>query len=471
MNLLFFRAPPFSGKTGFAQLLCQLLLQDCNRSVVFLRCNKLAESESISSLFEKTTNSTFDMFLERKEERVIILDEAQCSYTDISFWKTVVKNTLGNEFKGLRLVILSSFGSFNPYRQSLRDGTPIEVPCGNTFGLFESPSKVGLKLLRDEFNEMVDGSHFEDSKEIMWPLCSDHIGIASSLLRFLSDSFHGITPTVSSVQAALYSNKLLSDFTHRRGMPTLSSFNKIIQSYKLESEIAIIERMKAFMDRIASGKMLKASDDTRSPGSIDAIALLIKYGFLFEDITGYLHFASQMHLKVWLYSNREHKIEHFPSCTLEAFIIMAIKRMHSSRLVKYNQQNSNDGVRERQIQMELYSSIVSLLPHDYYCTPEWRTSDKKGYIDLVIQMGNILWFLELLVDGIGAQEHSQRFKDDGKYEPSLVPGSKYALIDFRQNIRPKRLKKDFLYVCFSDSFSTAKIKTPDRDDQEIDLLS
>ena len=470
MNLLFFRAPPYSGKTGFAQLFFQLLCEDSKRSVVFLRCNDLIENESVASLFLKKVGCSLGEFLDRKEERVVILDEGQCSYSDESFWCNVIKNTLGNSYGGLRFVVMTSFGSFNPYRTSIRDGTPIEVPPENTFGLL---GDVGLKLVLEEFEEMIEGSMFEESKEIIWALCSDHIGIASSLFRYLQDSFHAIRPTQGEVQSALYSIRLLNDLVNRRGMPSLFSFNKIIKAYKLENEVSIVQKMKETMDRIAVGEKLTSKGGAISPGTLDVVALLIKYGFLFEDKLGFLYFASQMHLKVWLNSNRMDILESIGSCTFEEFIVLAIKRMHSSRLVKFNEQNNNDGVRERQIQMELYSSIVSLLPRNVYVTPEWRTSNKKGYVDLVVvQKDKSLWFLELLVDGIDAKEHSERFEDGGKYHGSLTSNSKYAVIDFRQRVRPnqKRLKPNFLYVCFPTSFSNATIKTPGREDCEVYLL-
>ncbi|KAJ3337114.1 hypothetical protein HDU91_001573, partial [Kappamyces sp. JEL0680] len=70
--------------------------------------------------------------------------------------------------------------------------------------------------------------------------------------------------------------------------------------------------------------------------------------------------------------------------------------MHYSRLAKWNQKNDKERVRERQIQMGLYSATVSLLPKHIYVTPEWRTHDKHGFVDLVIDLEHKLWFLELL---------------------------------------------------------------------------
>ena len=110
-----------------------------------------------------------------------------------------------------------------------------------------------------------------------------------------------------------------------------------------------------------------------------------------------------------------------------------------------------------------------------YVTPEWRTSDKKGFVDLVIQFRNsanenIKWFLELLVDGVGSKEHSKRFEIGGKYRSSLIPNAQYALIDFRQNVGVRDYKNDFVYVGFSNSFEYATLKTAQYS-QTVSLLS
>jgi hypothetical protein len=100
-----------------------------------------------------------------------------------------------------------------------------------------------------------------------------------------------------------------------------------------------------------------------------------------------------------------------------------------------------------------------MLPKAAYVTPEWRTLNRKGYVDLVVEFNGVMWFLELLVGGIGAEEHSKRFRVGGKYSPSLIPGSQYALIDFRQNVKVRKEKDSFMYVSFSDGYRTARIKS------------
>jgi hypothetical protein len=91
-NVLFIKAPPFSGKTGLGQLFCQLLGQDPKRSVVFLSGQEMnIGTEDFSSFFGRIVGYSLDSFLDRPEERVMILDEAQCTYSDERFWKVIVK--------------------------------------------------------------------------------------------------------------------------------------------------------------------------------------------------------------------------------------------------------------------------------------------------------------------------------------------------------------------------------------------
>jgi hypothetical protein len=462
-NVLFIKAPPFSGKTGFAQLFCQLLGQDPKRSVVFLSGQEMKiGTEDFSSFFGRIVGYSLDRFLDRPEERVMILDEAQCTYSDERFWKVIVKQALnGSRFSGLRIVLLSSFGSFNPHRISVRDGTPIAIPKENNFGLYSSP---GLNLQFAEFQEMATGSAYEAYLEMIWKICSRHIGVASTVLKYLDSNLRSLgTISVNQVQSVLYSKGLLQTLAHDRGMPTFYSFTKLVAANGELSEEEVA-KMKDTLHSVAMGEIVQLPDETESPGETKAVELLVKCGFLFEDEKSVLSFASQMHLKVWLNSTRKDCVGWLDSISLFDFIALAIGRMHSARLSKFHQQNSGDAVCERQVQMEMYAAIVSLCPKNVYVTPEWRTSDKKGYIDLVVQFPNnqnqnTMWFLELLVDGVGAKEHSGRFKDAGKYQSSLGFNSQYALIDFRQNVAVRDIKDEFTYVCFSSSFEEAMLKS------------
>lgn len=153
----------------------------------------------------------------------------------------------------------------------------------------------------------------------------------------------------------------------------------------------------------------------------------------------------------------------------EDFVLACVKRMSASRLQSFATESSSSIARERQIQMELYSATTSCLPRDVLVTPEWRTGDGKGFIDLVIRGSSVLWFWELLVNGDRAVEHSDRSETGGKYYASVTGNSRYVLIDFRQNKGVRRQRLGFLYVSFVDSYSKALVSSVDKPDVSVDL--
>lgn len=187
--------------------------------------------------------------VEQLEERVMIVDGSQCSLSDEYFWKVVVKQALnGSRFPGLRIVLFSSFGSFNSYRISKREGTPIAIPSENSFGLYSSP---GLNLQFEEFKEMAVGTVCAPFLDIIWKLCSNHIGVASTILKYLDINLRSLgSISVNQLESTLYSKGLLQTLAHDRGMPTFSSFAKLVKSHSnlTDEEVA---KMKDILHRVA----------------------------------------------------------------------------------------------------------------------------------------------------------------------------------------------------------------------------
>ena len=471
-SLIFIKAPPCSGKTGFAQLLYNKLVSNENRSVVYLMGHKITKNEeNVEWLFENAAKYSIKEFMgKRTEERVIILDEAQCTYNDDSFWASV-KVAIGQGFgTNFRLILIAAYGSLNIGGSSYLRGTPLEIPTKHQFGLNDSIDKPGISLKFNEFEEMIKESPYAIRKDLIWTMCADHMGIASSILNYLDDKLKNLTLSegelVAEIERLLFSKELLLDTAGRRGMPTLNLFSEVISRRKdLHPEVA--RRLRTIMDRVAMGDIveLKEKDavtgdqSSNSPNTSNGITFLIAYGLLHLDPDSRLQFASQMHLKVWLHSSKNDSIplRHINTLTPETLIEAAVGRLSASRLSDLNSQNNAGGVRERQLQMMLYLAIISFLPNGIMVTPEWRTADKKGFVDLVIRNGTILWFFELLVDGIEAKEHEERFKAGGKYSDSLIGNAKYLLVDFRQKVYPRSFRPSFMYVQFSADYSQATI--------------
>ncbi|ORY37661.1 hypothetical protein BCR33DRAFT_742176 [Rhizoclosmatium globosum] len=454
LPVVFICGPPMSGKTGLAQLLTSELRQAKNRSVVFLRAQQSLEDEPVSAFFERKTQVSWTSFLAYKGERVLIVDEAQVMYDDINFWTDCVKSCLGGAYGELRMVLLSSFGCFE-------SGAPIQFPGGNTFSLMSTSDsenlnhsivKPSLSLKRAEFKEMANGTLLDT--ELGWNLCANHVGVAKEILQYVQQRFNNcqageVNP--AEVELLLRSRDLISHISKCRGMPLFMSVNAIIHNYNLNSETSA--KMTSVLESVADGKDMKVVDVANTLGGSAAIEVLTKHGFLFENEDGCLQFASQMHLKVWLESNRRDPTSFpFGFKQIDKFLAKAISRMSSSRLQAFRVENGNLRVRERQIQMELYRTIVTLLPISVLVTPEWQTSTKKGYLDLVVRFQGGCWFLELLVDGVNAGEHAERFTANRKYNSSLLPNSMYALIDFRESVTTCILKPNFSYVKFTPEY-------------------
>ncbi|KAL7999993.1 hypothetical protein Plhal703r1_c23g0097501 [Plasmopara halstedii] len=447
--VIFIRAPPLSGKTALCDLLYDHIVRSKPDALVSrILANQMPVDGKFTEFFKFLYGYEFEAFCAHKGDRVVLIDEAQITYNDEQLWRGYVKGALESQIRGLRFVLFSSYGSFNIYRKFERAGTPILVPPQNTFGLNATPYKPGLQLSREELKEMAQNSIGISASDLIWILCSGHIGIARAILIFLHRKFGSGKPNDEDVELELRSLGLLQEIrSSYRGIPSADAFERVKDANNLPDEAVL--KMIGILNGVASGKVMLVSDGHRTPRSQFAAELLTRYGFLYEDQAGQLQFASSMHLKIWLYSNRTDPISYMVSDVAhEDFVVACVQRMSALRLQNFANENTNGIARERQIQMELYGATVSCLPRDV-----------------------ILWFWELLVNGDDAVGHSNRFETGGKYHGSLTGSSKYVLIDFRQSKGVRYQKHGFLYVSFVDSYTKALVFSTGKSVVSVKLLS
>jgi hypothetical protein len=470
---LFFKAPTLSGKTGMVDLLFKYFQDNGISSYAFTALD-LKEEEGIVECFERVTPGfSFERFVRvQKNPRVLILDGAQCAYADTGFWESYIKQILQPRgFPGLRIVMFASYGSFDPYGKSKRSGTPLQILRDNIFCLDNSEEKPGLHLTGEEFREMIRGSIIEKIDGLVWNLCSRHIGITYCVVKYICEQFKNKKSediSQADLESVARSSELLQYVALSRGMPTLMALQKILRAYEVNETVRT--RMENILEMVSRGKVVLSSDQDRTPGTNEAVDLLTRFGFLYEDRYQTLNFASSMHLKVWLWSSRKHPLIHLMNNPgLEDFVVASIRRMSASRLSGIAREN--DGVvRERQLQMEFYHALVSCVPKEFLITPEWRTDGKDGYVDLAICGKDVHWFLELLVDGDDAIGQEKRFQPNQPYHESLLPNSHYVLIDFRQNRTSiRKFRKNFIYVQFESTFKNALLKDEDQKIVTLDL--
>ncbi|KAJ3077972.1 hypothetical protein HK102_004830, partial [Quaeritorhiza haematococci] len=353
-----------SGKSALCQLLHNRLVEYNPHMPM---ASEMDANVTFSNFFSSRCPITFDAFLMRTDDRVLLIDEAQCTYEDSHLWNGVIKNALEGHKPGLKLVLLSAYGSYDIDPKHQRSGTPIAIPPHMIFSLPSTTNKPGLQLIREELDEMLSGSVAEKVADLVWVLCSGHIGIAWSIIEFLSTQrgnkrLEDITE--GYLKNLLRSRDLLHFIqSHCRGIPTLHAFNRVVEANNICDGYA--ERMETILKRVSFGELVQSIDKTRTPGGHIAVDHLIKHAFLFEDLDGHLQFASQLHLKVWLHSNRTDSLPHLLiDSRKEEFLRRSVGRMSSSRLRQFAQQNHNDIAREKQIQMELYRAVTTCLTQD-----------------------------------------------------------------------------------------------------------
>ncbi|CAK4076820.1 unnamed protein product [Aphanomyces euteiches] len=276
------------------------------------------------------------------------------TYDDQLLWSGYLKNTLDGTLLGLQFVLFSSYGSFDTYRVQSRAGNLIVIPLKNTFGLNATDLKPGLQLSREELDEMVAGTIGAPVSDLIWVLCSGHIGIARAMLRYLCLKFGSKPAETDDLELELSSVSLLDYIrSSYRGIPTVDAFERVIQSLG-ETDGQERLMMSQVLNEVASGKIVSSSSDGgRSPRSRKVVDLLTRFGFLYEDPHNRLQFASNMHLKIWLYSNRTHPIDYMVSdISHDDFVVACVKRMSAFRLHRFAVENTTSTVaRERQIQM------------------------------------------------------------------------------------------------------------------------
>ncbi|ETP02019.1 hypothetical protein F441_20824 [Phytophthora nicotianae CJ01A1] len=216
-----------------------------------------------------------------------------------------------------------------------------------------------MRLAYAELNEMVAGSRFgQETSDSIWNLSSGHIGMA--MLMFLNAEF-GPDDAVecSKIESALRSLKLLEYICRSEGgILSPEAICKMVSSENLSDDM-----VNTSLEDVAYGKVMLPSSAFWRTSRIEALESLTRYGFLYAEDSQHLHFSSNMHLKIWLNSNRpEPMAPSVTSLTRSDFVQVCVKRIRSSRLQMIASEDMSTVARERQLQMEIYRAITSCAP-------------------------------------------------------------------------------------------------------------
>lgn len=140
------------------------------------------------------------------DKTVIILDEAQGTYRDTTFWDYVVKDIRGGVGYNVKLCLFSSYGSPSaglPYNPS-DHRTPIDFALRQCVSLTpviaEGLSPIGLFYTRHEFDDVVtklcrSGPVLkyrieQDARDYVFNLTNGHPGAVGSIVQYIFNVCH-----------------------------------------------------------------------------------------------------------------------------------------------------------------------------------------------------------------------------------------------------------------------------------------
>lgn len=201
------RGTPASGKTTLSLLLRDYYLEN-NRNVFLVRY-----WESLEHFSDNDPWNQFALLLHRRypehgsadffaPKSVIIVDEAQASYSDIPFWNTIIKERRSGDGADIRLCLFCSYGSpltgvdvdrvlFTP----VTFGPPQRITLNSQHE--KSSPQIGLFFTKDEFDDVVSRlaifnyqENFtldEEARSYLFALTHGHPGAVKSMVSFVFD--------------------------------------------------------------------------------------------------------------------------------------------------------------------------------------------------------------------------------------------------------------------------------------------
>lgn len=184
INVAKVRGTPASGKTSLALLLSKYIAEKYPDKKTCLVPRYRDEPDKIMNWREWLEKQGWEFL----PNGVLIVDEAQLSYWDDSFWLLFIKAI--NENTPYMVILFASYGSAS--RNLLDKSTPLFVEEAQIVGLSRGPTEasVGLLLTREEMEGVVKKSFphhlFDDSLlEDIYSLTSGHVGACYDALQVI----------------------------------------------------------------------------------------------------------------------------------------------------------------------------------------------------------------------------------------------------------------------------------------------
>ncbi|KAJ3040784.1 hypothetical protein HK097_002464, partial [Rhizophlyctis rosea] len=199
LDVLLVKGTPYCGKTGLAQLLARQLAHSTTAHIVSLSMIEAIDTDyNFEKHFSKWVGMRFGEYVQMKEDRYFLLDEAQISYdtnraNSSALWDNTIKRVLGGRAPGLRVACFAAYDSM----AATSSPTPYQLSTNHIVSLHPKPNLTfplpGLLLTPEEVNEMctsfTDRGGFPVSKDLadyLWHVTGGHVGLLKSILTILS---------------------------------------------------------------------------------------------------------------------------------------------------------------------------------------------------------------------------------------------------------------------------------------------
>ncbi|KAJ3211579.1 hypothetical protein HDU82_005505, partial [Entophlyctis luteolus] len=400
-------SPAGSGKTSMLQLFKKWTQVPCKytRACTGSSCIEVLKDAGID-MVTRSYNST-------SARLVVMIDDAQNSYHDRRGWESLIKEIPLWLSPSVKFIISAT--------HSLKGGveSPVELKSLPTFhrrhfllseteatSFLDSP--IGLR------NDM----KFESLKQNIIAQCGGLIGALRLSVDGLTGAFAKSQPSETEALLFYFSADAVS---------------RMARVFGSDHSLPVDTVFKNFLGKCLTSGLSKSPTDLSATDEL-CFTRLQKAGILVEE-NGFIKFSSimgQRYFLKWLFPNRS--LSAPPS--LRVLIEGCIQNMSCSILTRSVVEGFPKEATFQHLIMEGLAKFTppscSICPDLSKVFPGTNQAGEKipGEIDFYLN-GSLRWGVELLVDGRGITEHTDRFGLNGKYFKLDV--NDYIIVDFRSS--------------------------------------
>ncbi|KAG6813152.1 hypothetical protein H0H92_013558 [Tricholoma furcatifolium] len=464
-RFLLVRGTPGTGKSSLCQLLARFIrILEPTTTVIHLRSWPSSDSNEPRDwrqLFLPTPGTD-------PKFTVLILDEAQLSYSDKDLWVNFLRLIHVN-YRHCRAILFASYGSPTTRIKIERSPTPIAIPVEQKVGLRAAKHQdglapAGLLFTRAEYDELISATYrsdcmFDDTFfENLYIATNGHIGAILDFVRIiLSDqSYREIRG-----QSVYTWSRFLQCVSPQVLLERLGSCSVFARGLPPDEELQNLDLVVVFEAVLRAGFITEG--DVTDAGGKRALSKCFCNGWLHTDLVegrkGYA-FSSSLHqwYVEWKLWGGLASTPPFNATNLLDFAVSVIRTFSPEILVATSSRRIGPGFIERppeaQYQDEFYRSCHKYANGSIITFPGY--GPKEGHVDFFVPSRQ--WGIELLRDGNQLENHSGRFSSSGPYGATMS-FTDYIILDFRVTAPQKRhpqLSKLY-HVIFTENFTNIKI--------------